>query len=38
MRLMNNLSLRVKLVLPTWILMTTGILIFGAAVDNVAEK
>lgn len=38
MRLMNNLSLRVKLVLPTWILMTTGILIFGAAVDNVAKS
>ncbi|MBV7296323.1 diguanylate cyclase domain-containing protein [Enterovibrio paralichthyis] len=34
---LSNLSLRVKLVIPTWVLMTSGIVILGALVNQAAE-
>ncbi len=34
---LSNLSLRVKLVIPTWVLMTSGIIVLGALVNQAAE-
>ncbi|CZF86383.1 CHASE sensor domain-containing protein [Grimontia marina] len=34
---LNNLPLRVKLVLPTWLLMTSGVVLLGFAIENIAE-
>ena len=34
---LNNLPLKVKLVLPTWLLMTSGLVILGFAIENIAE-
>ncbi|WP_235956032.1 CHASE sensor domain-containing protein [Grimontia sedimenti] len=36
-RWLNNLPLRIKLVLPTWFLMTAGVVLLGFAIENVAE-
>ncbi|WP_325894186.1 diguanylate cyclase domain-containing protein [Grimontia sp. NTOU-MAR1] len=35
---LNNLPLRVKLVLPTWLLMTSGVVLLGFAIENIAEN
>ncbi|WP_281545576.1 diguanylate cyclase [Grimontia sp. SpTr1] len=36
-RWLNSLPLRIKLVLPTWFLMTAGVVLLGFAIENVAE-
>ncbi|WP_407334062.1 diguanylate cyclase domain-containing protein [Enterovibrio sp. 27052020O] len=37
-RFLNNLPLRVKFVLPTWLLMTAGVMFLGMAVDHIVGK
>ncbi|OEE67215.1 hypothetical protein A1OO_15775 [Enterovibrio norvegicus FF-33] len=37
-RFLNNLPLRVKFILPTWLLMTGGAVVLGVAVDHIVGK
>ncbi|CZF81508.1 putative diguanylate cyclase YdaM [Grimontia celer] len=37
LRWLNNLPLRIKLVLPTWLLMTSGVVLLGFAIEKIAE-